>query len=108
MPQSDLSLKIDPCEPGEPLRLSGHANAYQTAELHSQLCRYVAEAERPAIDLSCLASCDALSLQLLFAMRGRAELAGTMPACLMERCAALGLPVPHFEIHPNDGNQATL
>ena len=108
MPQDDLSLEIHPWGPGEPLRLSGHANAYQAAELHTLLCRYVSETDHPVIDLSGLASCDTLSLQLLFAAGGRAALAGTMPPCLVERCGALGLPLPLGGALLNAGNDAAL
>jgi hypothetical protein len=103
MLQSDLSLEIQVGGPGEPLRLCGHANPYQAVELHARLCRYLLESARPSLDLSGLASCDTLSLQLLFAVNGRAELAGAMPTCITERCAALGLPLPLGESESNGG-----
>jgi hypothetical protein len=103
MPQNDLSLHIHAGDPGEPLRLSGHANLYQTAELHAALCRHVVESDRPALDLSELVSCDTLSLQLLLALGQRAVMAGTMPSCVEQRCAALGLPLPLVAAADNPG-----
>jgi len=95
MPPTEPTLEIHPRGPGEPFRISGHGNAYQAADLHAQLGSYLDEAaDHPAIDLRELVACDVLTLQILLAAGPRVEWTGPVAACVVERCAALGLPLP--------------
>lgn len=95
MPTTEPTLEIHARGPGEPFRISGHGNAYQAADLHAQLGIYLDEAaDHPAIDLGGLVACDVLTLQILLAAGPRVVWAGPVAPCVVERCAALGLPLP--------------
>ena len=100
MPTTEPTLEIHPRGPGEPFRISGHGNAYQAADLHAQLGSYLSEATgHPAIDLRELVACDVLTLQVLLAAGPRVKWTGPVAPCVVERCAALGLPMP-FSAEP--------